>query len=193
MPFPIIQTERLVLRPVQPTDKDFILKGLSDPRVTEYYAVHYSTLEDVEEQMQFYKKLVQEETGVWWVLCSKGNNSPIGACGLSSLEREHRKAEIGFWLLPEYWGKGYIPEAARAVTDYAFDELDLNRIEAIVEGGNTASEKVLQKLGFTCEGRLRERELKAGQFIDLVYYGLLKKDILQGTVKAGQTMSGECA
>ncbi|MBB6609435.1 GNAT family N-acetyltransferase [Pontibacter sp. Tf4] len=171
-----LQTERLQLRTVQLTDADFILKGLSDTRVTQYYAVHYDTPEAVQEQMQFYQNLTDTGTGIWWVFSLKGETELIGACGLNNIEREHRKGEIGFWLLPEHWGKGYIPEAAKAILNYGFTNLNLHRIEALVEGGNDQSAKVLQKLGFTYEGCLRDREIKHGKFIDLAYYSLLATD-----------------
>lgn len=177
MQHPKLITRRLELRLIRPADVSFILEGLSDRRVTQYYAVHYDTLEAVQEQMQFYEDLIKNNTGAWWAFSIKGEDNLIGACGLSALEAENRKAEIGFWLLPAYWGKGYVPEAARAIIQYAFHEMHLNRVEAIVEGGNAASEKVLQKLGFTCEGRLREREVKKGRFIDLIYYSLLKREL----------------
>ena len=172
---PKLITKRLELRLVQPSDDVFILQGLSDERVTKYYAVHYDTLEAVQEQMQFYDELIRNRTGAWWVFSLRGDAKLMGACGLSSIEKEHRKGEIGFWLLPDYWGKGYIPEAAKAVTRYGLEELDLNRIEAIVEGGNEQSEKVLQKIGYDFEGRLREREAKNGAFIDLIYYSILQE------------------
>ncbi|MEJ8801343.1 GNAT family N-acetyltransferase [Pontibacter sp. H249] len=171
---PDILTERLKLRLIQPADAGFILQGLSDERVTKYYAVHFDTMEAVQEQMAFYEQLLSEGTGVWWAFSLKDNDQLIGACGYSSLEAEHRKAEIGFWLLPDYWGRGYIPEAAKAIVKYGFESMNLNRIEAIVEGGNEQSEQVLQKIGFTYEGRLREREIKNGQVIDLIYYSILK-------------------
>ena len=172
---PEIETERLKLRLIQPSDAGFILQGLSDERVTKYYAVHYDTMEAVQEQMRFYEQLLSEGTGVWWAFSLKDDDQLIGACGYSSLEAEHRKAEIGFWLLPQFWGKGYIPEAARAVITYGFESMNLNRIEAIVEGGNEQSEQVLKKIGFAFEGRLREREIKNGRFIDLLYYSILKE------------------
>ncbi|WP_266203757.1 GNAT family N-acetyltransferase [Pontibacter kalidii] len=177
MHHPELFSSRLRLRLIQPSDADFILRGLSDRRVTQYYAVHYNTLEEVEqEQMPFYQSLLQSGTGAWWTFSLKEDDTLLGACGLNNLEEVHRKGQIGFWLLPEHWGNGYIPEAAEAVLKYGFAQLDLNRIEAIVEGGNNQSAKVLQKLGFTCEGRLREREIKNGRFIDLLYFGLLRKD-----------------
>jgi [ribosomal protein S5]-alanine N-acetyltransferase len=180
MSHPSLSTSRLRLRLVQPSDAEFILCGLSDKRVTQYYAVHFDTLEEVvQEQMQFYQDLLQNGTGAWWAFSLKEDDKLLGACGLNDLEAAHRKAQIGFWLLPEHWGKGYIPEAAEAVLKYGFAQMDLNRIEAIVEGGNNQSAKVLQKLGFTCEGRLREREIKNGRFIDLLYFGLLRRDYRQ--------------
>lgn len=191
MEAPILETERLQLRPILHTDAEFILEGLSDKRVTEYYAVHYDTQEEVQEQMEYYKDLIETGTGFWWAFSLKGDRNLIGACGLSGLEQEHQKAELGFWLLPDYWGKGYVPEAARAVIKYSFEHLNLNRIEAIVEGGNIASEKVLQKTGFTFEGKLREREIKQNRFIDLIYYSLLKKDQVSESDKTGSLMKKE--
>ncbi|MDX5483302.1 MAG: GNAT family N-acetyltransferase [Hymenobacteraceae bacterium] len=185
MQHPDITTNRLALRLIQPSDAPFILQGLSDGRVTQYYAVHYDTMEEVQEQMDFYANLLARGTGVWWAFSPKGEDRLIGACGLSSIEPEHHKGEIGFWLLPEYWGNGYIPEAAGAVIRYSFEEMGLNRLEAIVEGGNEQSEKVLQKLGFTYEGRLRERELKNGRYIDLLYYSILKEKPVPDTAPAG--------
>ena len=173
---PALTTSRLQLRLIEPSDADFILKGLSDKRVTAYYAVHYDTPEAVQEQMQFYQNLLDNQTGAWWCFSRKGDTELIGACGLNNISREHRKGEIGFWLFPEHWGNGYIPEAAAAVLNYGFEQLKLHRIEAIVEGGNEQSGRVLQKLGFTYEGKLRECEIKNGRFIDLHYYSLLATD-----------------
>lgn len=174
---PSLYTNRLQLRLIEPSDADFILRGLSDKRITAYYAVHYDTSEAVQEQMQFYQNLLQEGTGAWWAFSLKNDSELIGACGLSSVSREHCKGELGFWLLPEHWGNGYIPEAAGAVLKYGFEQMHLHRIEAIVEGGNTPSERVLQKLGFTYEGKLRECEVKDNRFIDLLYYSLLETDL----------------
>ncbi|WP_276499542.1 GNAT family N-acetyltransferase [Pontibacter litorisediminis] len=177
---PDLSTNRLRLRLIQPADAEFILQGLSDRRVTQYYAVHYDTLEEVEqEQMPFYQSLLESDTGAWWAFSLKEDDTLLGACGLNNLEKEHQKAEVGFWLLPEHWGKGYIPEAAAAVVRYGFELLSLNRIEAIVEGGNEQSGRVLQKLGFSYEGRLREREIKSGRFIDLLYFSLLRREHLR--------------
>lgn len=173
---PTFRTKRLHLRLIQDADVDFILEGLSDTRVTQYYAVHYDTLEAVQEQMQFYRDLLEKGTGIWWAFSLEGESKLIGACGLSSLDKVHQKAEIGFWLLPAYWGKGYIPEAVAAILPYCFEVLQLNRIEAIVEGENIASAKVLEKVGFRNEGNLRESEFKNGKFIDLLYFSLLKKE-----------------
>lgn len=189
----LIHTERLQLRTIRASDKKFILQGLSDRRVTEFYAVHYNTLEEVQEQMDFYDNLIQSGAGIWWAFSLKGEEKLIGACGLSSLERENKKAEIGFWLLPDYWGKGYMPEAARSVIEYSFNHLNLNRIEAIVEAGNILSEKVLQKIGFTYEGRLREREVKDGRFIDLIYYSILKSNLAHPTAEQKQAIANERA
>jgi ribosomal-protein-alanine N-acetyltransferase len=97
-----------------------------------------------------------------------------GAIGINSIHPLHQKAEVGFWLLPEYWGKGFIPEAGKLVVEYAFEKLKLHRLEALVETENEASKKVLQKLKFSYEGTMHECEWKDERWVSLEMYGRLK-------------------
>ena len=87
-----------------------------------------------------------------------------------------RTAEIGYWLGEAHWGKGIVTEAVRAISRYAFERFDLARIEAGVFERNPASMRVLEKNGFTLEGRLRQRVTKDGVTMDECLYALTRED-----------------
>jgi [ribosomal protein S5]-alanine N-acetyltransferase len=173
MSFPVIQTERLLLRKVEQSDAVAVLKGYSDPLVNRHMSVAYYSLEEVQAQLDFYNSIYQSGTGTWWAICRKDDPSTvIGNGGLNNYRKQHRCVEIGYWLLPHAQGKGYAAEAVKAICSYAFTQLDVHRIEAVVEGGNDTSIRLLEKLGFACEGTHRECELKNNSYIDLIYYAL---------------------
>lgn len=173
--FPIIKTERLLLRQFDDNDLQFVFRGLSHPEVIKYYGVSFSSINDTEEQMKWYRNLEDTGTGIWWAISSLEGNIFYGATGFNNLQEEHKKAELGFWLLPDYWGKGFIREAVPHILNYAFTHLDLHRIEAFVEAGNSNSAKALQKLGFEKEGRMRDYEVKNGKFISVDMFGRLNE------------------
>ena len=172
--FPRIDTERLALRKIEPTDQDFIYQGLSNPQVIQYYGVSFDTYEATEEQMEWYEQLWQDQTGLWWAIQNRWDERFMGACGFNEYQAEHHKIELGYWLLPAYWGQGFVRDTLEAVIPYIFKQLKVERIEAFVEVGNDASDKVLCKQGFQYEGTMRNCELKNEQFISLKVFGLLQ-------------------
>jgi [ribosomal protein S5]-alanine N-acetyltransferase len=174
--FPVLKTERLLLRQILPDDIHNIFKGLSHPQVIKHFAISFHTLEATQEQMDWYAGMVSNDTGRCWAICSADNSIFYGVCTLNFWKKEHRKAETGYWIFPEYWGIGITVEAMTKVVNYGFDEMGLHRISAEVEDDNAASKSVLQKLGFKQEGTMRECEIKDGRFINLEIYALLKKE-----------------
>lgn len=124
--------------------------------------------------MEWYEDLLKNATGIWWVVSNKNADEFLGACGFNNTSIEHKKTEMGYWLLPQYWKMGIMKEVLPHIIHYAFDILNLHRIEASVETGNIASKNLLLKLGFKYEGTLKECEWKNGQIVDLEYYGLIK-------------------
>lgn len=172
--FPVIKTERLLLRQFVSSDLENVYKGLSDPEIIKYYGVSYNTLEDTKAQMQFFADIEKERTGIWWAVCSKDNKTFYGAGGLNSLSKEHKKAEIGFWLLTEFWGKGIMKEALPIICNYGFDNLGLHRIEGLVETDNFNCKYAMKKLDFIHEGTMRDCEIKNGKFISLDIYAKLR-------------------
>ncbi|MGA8854453.1 MAG: GNAT family N-acetyltransferase [Christiangramia sp.] len=173
---PEITTERLILNRIKSTDHTNIFTGLSNPEVIKFYGVHYSSFEETQEQMNWYSNLEKSNSGMWWAIRIKKTEEFCGAIGFNDYQKEHRKAEIGFWLLPEYWGKGFIKEAAEPVIDHLFNNLRVHRIEAYVESKNKSSSKTLLNLGFKHEGKMVDSEIKNGNFISVDLYALLNSN-----------------
>jgi ribosomal-protein-alanine N-acetyltransferase len=172
--FPIIKTEKLLLRQFVDNDLENVFKGLSHPEIIKYYGVSFQTLEATKEQMTFFADLEKNETGIWWAVCSADNKTFYGAGGLSSLNKEHKKAEIGFWLISEFWGNGIMKEAMPLICNYGFDNLELHRIEGFVESENKNCKNAMAKLDFQHEGTMKECEIKNGKFISLDIYAKVK-------------------
>lgn len=177
--FPGITTQRFHLRKILAIDQQQIFEGLSDEHVIKYYGVCYKTFEETITQMKWYESLLSAETGIWWGIHFSGGWEIIGVCGFNNISAEHKKTEMGYWLLPAYWKQGIMIEVLPKIIEHVFDVLHLHRIEATVETDNLASKKLLGKLGFQNEGTLKECELKNEKFIDLEYYALLKKKTTQ--------------
>jgi [ribosomal protein S5]-alanine N-acetyltransferase len=170
-----LETDRFVLREIEQSDIENIHKGLSHPEVTKYYDVSFPTLEATQEQMDWYADLKKNSTGLWWGVYSKESGAFCGAGGYNGLVKEHRKAEIGFWLLPEYWGQGIMQEVMPKIFELGFELLNLNRIEGFVHGENQNCKKALEKINFQHEGTMRECEIKDGKFIDVEIYAKIRK------------------
>lgn len=175
--FPVVTDSGLLLRHIDSADQENIYRGLSHPGVIRYYGVRFDSLEATAEQMEWYTSIEENKTGIWLAICSAADQRFYGACGLNHINLIHHKAEIGYWLLREYWGQGIIMDALPVICRYGFATLGLHRIEAIVETENEASKRVLEKLNFTNEGTMRDSEWKEGRYISLALYSLLRNEL----------------
>ncbi len=136
----------------------------------------FTSLEDALEEIAWYDSILEEGTGVRWGITLTGQNEVIGSCGFLNVSAKHQRAEIGFELSSDYWGRGIAGEALRAVVRHGFAQLGFHRIEALVEPANTASQQLLERVGFTREGLLRGYEFTQGKYDDLYMYSLLETD-----------------
>jgi ribosomal-protein-alanine N-acetyltransferase len=172
MPTPTLHTERLVLRPVCDADQENVFKGFSHPEVTRYFDLTYPTLEATAAQMEWYKTNSHNGTGYYWAVTNTTGDF-MGVFSIYFINQTHHKAEIGYWLLPEFWGKGFASEALKTILHFAQHHLSLHRISAEIEPENTDSWKLLQKLGFELEGTFRDYEFKNGKYNDLQVWAKL--------------------
>ena len=170
--FPVFNTGRLLLRQFNDSDLENVFLGLSHPQVIKYYGVHFNTLEDTKKQIQWFSDIEKDGTGIWWAVCSADNSIFYGAAGLYYFDRKDKKAELGFWLMPEFWGRGIMSESLPLAMLFGFKEMNLARIEAEVETENEQSKRVLEKLKFTSLQTKKNCEIKNGKYISLDVYTL---------------------
>lgn len=176
-PFQNIETERLLLRRIDENDAEEVLALRGNPDIMKYIPRPLAkTKEDALGHIAMMNEKIENNTGINWGITIKGNPKIIGIIGHYRIQPENHRAEIGYMSLPEYNGKGYITEAIRAVVEYGFEQMNLHSIEAVIDPGNTASEKVLQKNGFVKEAHILENELWEGKFWDTVIYSLLRRN-----------------
>ena len=171
--FPELTTERLLLQEIKPEDQAFVFEGLSHPDVIPFYGVRYDSFDATKAQMDWYRQLTEQGSGLAWKMVTKQKGEKIGVIATYAYKPDHNKAEVGFWLLPTFWSKGYAAEALQAVIAYWKKEKLLHRMEAFVEEGNTASSKLLEKSGFQYEGTMHDCEIKNGAYISLRIYALI--------------------
>ncbi|UUW07849.1 GNAT family N-acetyltransferase [Flavobacterium plurextorum] len=175
-PFPIIETERLVLRRVTNDDVNEVFELRSNPETMKYIPRPLvKNQEDALNHIAMIEEKIINNTGINWGISFKDNPKLLGIIGFYRMQPENYRAEIGYILLPEFHGKGIVPEAVNRLIKYGFDDLKLHSIEAVIDPENYASEKVLQKCGFVKEAHLRESEFYDGKFLDNVIYSLLNK------------------
>lgn len=176
-PFPILETERLILRRLTTDDAHAVFKLRSSPETMKYVPRPLAvTIDDALGHIATIDEKVNNNTGINWAITLKGNPEMIGIIGNFRIEFENYRAEIGYMLLPEFNGKGIASEAIAAAVKYGFEGMKLHSIEAIIDPENFASGRVLEKNGFVKEAHLKENELHNGKFLDTVIYSILNPD-----------------
>ncbi|MGE8207645.1 GNAT family N-acetyltransferase [Heyndrickxia sp. NPDC080065] len=173
--FPMLETERLVLRELVENDAQDILKCFSNDDVLRYYGQKpLTSIEQVKQIIKNFAGQFKEKNGVKWGIELKETGIMIGTIGLQEWSLEHKRANISYALFPEKWGNGYASEAVDKVISYGFQELGLERIGAVVFVENIASSQLLIKLGFTKEGTLKKYMYQNDISYDTDVYSLLK-------------------
>jgi [ribosomal protein S5]-alanine N-acetyltransferase len=174
---PTLHTDRLVLRLHTLADAPELarLAGTREVAATTLRIPHPYSVADAEAYI-IARQDVDEQLAFAIVL--RENSVLLGGIGLRLEEKEHRHAELGYWIGAPYWGQGYATEASRAMLRYGFEVLNLHRIHASHFANNAASGNVLRKIGMKHEGTLRQHILKWGQYVDLEVYGMLDTDLL---------------
>jgi ribosomal-protein-alanine N-acetyltransferase len=176
-PQPVLETERMILRPFKLTDAKDVqtLAGHRDIAETTYNVPHPYEDGTAETWISTHEDKYNKEEAVTLAMTLKEDGRLVGCISLFEVIKGH-KGELGYWVGVPYWGKGYCTEAARAIMEYGFTELDLNRIHACYFTKNAASGRVMEKLGMSYEGTQIQHTLKWGKFEDLALMGILKKD-----------------
>lgn len=180
-PFPELKTDRLLLRKFQLSDAPDVQRLAGAKEVAAGTFLPHPYEDGMAEQWITDQQRAHEGgTAVSFALTLADSATFIGSISLDMVQ-SHRHARLGYWLGVPYWNHGYGTEAVTAVLAYGFGQLNLNRIYAPHFLGNTASGRVLQKVGMTYEGRMREHYVRFDRFVDLELYGMLQRDFTERT------------
>lgn len=167
----------LRLRPLADGDAGTILELFGDPEVVRFMSVR--RLASEAEARDFVAAILDGFlAGTLYQWAIELDGELVGTCTLAAVDRQHRRAELGFAVLRRWWGRRVASRALPPVIDFAFERLGLHRLEADADPRNQASLRVLERLGFRREGLLRERYLQGGEAQDAVFFGLLRRDWL---------------
>lgn len=173
-PFPVLTTERLVLRRIDTGDVKEIFLMRSDEGVMKYICKPKpKDNNDILQLIQKINGLIADNNGIAWAMTLKGENKMMGHISFHVFYKEHYRAEVGYMMHPYYHGKGLMDEALRAVLQYGFNTIGLHSVEANVSPENTASRKLLERNGFKQEALFKENFYWEGEFLDSVIYSLL--------------------
>lgn len=165
----IIHTQRLALQPFTLDDLDALAEINGDPQVMRYIGDGMpASRERTAERLNFIIEHGRRYGFSVWAVRSKQTPSLIGFCGLIRLDGT-TEVEVGYRFAQAHWGKGFATESARASLRYGFEELALDRIVAVVQPENIASQRVLEKLGFKYEKDARYYNT------DLKYYAIARE------------------
>jgi ribosomal-protein-alanine N-acetyltransferase len=174
---PKLETERLILRKLNPGDAADVFEYASDPEVTRYLL--WDTHKAISDSMSFISAaLARYQAGAPapWGIALKSEGKIIGTCDYIAYRETHGRAEIGYALSRRYWGRGIMTEAVRKVIGYGFRVKGLNRIQAVCDVPNIGSARVLEKAGMTFEGILREYIIHNGTPRSVKMYSILKNE-----------------
>ncbi|MBK8608850.1 MAG: GNAT family N-acetyltransferase [Chitinophagaceae bacterium] len=176
-PFPVLKTERLLLRCITIADAPelFILRSL-DSTMQFIDREKMTSIEQAEEFVEKISGSLEANDGIMWCITLKEKpETLIGTIGHWRLMKQHYRSEVGYMLHPDHWKKGIMKEALLEVIKYGFDIMKVHSIEAHIDPVNTASAFVLEKTGFTREAYFKENFFYKGKFSDTAIYSLVAK------------------
>lgn len=174
---PSIETQRLVLRQFRLTDAAVVQHLAGDRAKADTTLNVPHPYEDgiAEAWIETHRPGFEAEKLATFAIVLRDSDELIGAIGLR-LDRPFDKAEFGYWVGKSIWNQGYATEAAKAILEYGFVDLRLNRISARHLARNLSSGRVMQKIGMRLEGKARQHTMKWGKYEDLILYGILREN-----------------
>ena len=178
--FPVLESERLIFRQFNIKDADLIYKLRTNQKVMSFMDNYkHTSLKDSKNFIQKNNTIYANKKGIFWLIELKSTHEKIGDFAFWNINHQHKRGEIGYALLPEYWGKGYMTETLKTILKFGFEELNLHSIEANINPKNDNSRQLLNRIGFKKEAYFKENYYFDGKFIDSEIYSLLESDFNQ--------------
>jgi len=173
-PFPVLETERLVLRNLQHDDKEQVFAIRSNATTMQYIPRPLAkTMDDAVAVINMITGFTASNERINWAITQRGDDKLLGIIGYVNFKPESHRAEVGYVLHHDYQRRGITREALNAAINYGFTTIQLHSIEAIVNTQNEASVKLLEKTGFVREAHFRDYIFHNGRYHDEYVYSLL--------------------
>ena len=176
-----LEGKRVLLRPLEIKDAKSLQENINDPDIYKYTLTipHPYTNSDAEWWINHTQERIKQKKAYELGIALKETSEIIGGMGLCHIDAKRDSAEVGYWLGKKYWGKGITTEALELLMNFAFNELKLHRLYANTFIDNIGSQRVLEKSGFTREGRRKSAVKKDGKYYDDFLFGLVIDDYLK--------------
>lgn len=175
-----LETERLILRRTSNEDIDEFFFIELNPKLREYLGPTKLGNNLIKNREYFDESKYENKDFYRWTIVKKEDNKVLGTIYLNIHDEKAKTAGIDYWIREDEWGHGYITEASKRILEFAFDTLDLNRIESCGAKDNPGTWKVMEKLGLKYEGTRKQAMFYYyGGIQDLVLYGLTKEEYLK--------------
>ena len=166
--------DRVTLRTVEREDAEFVQRGHNHPEVG--VSLGLDRPENEAEAEADIESGEDDPLNVGLLACLDEGDEPTPIGKVSLMNLHHTRPEISYWVLPEYHGEGYGTEAVGVIVDYAFEAHEIRGLQAQAFAPNEGSVGVLENLGFAHEGTLRDARFRDGEYVDVVWYGLLREE-----------------
>lgn len=174
--FPKKELRNVVLREINLKDVEKFYEYIANEEVRKYLADSEipSSLESAKMELMYWATLFLKKSSIYWAIADKESDQIIGTCGFNSWSKEHRRVEISYDLSYRYWGKGIMTEVVQFLTDFAFENMSANRIQATIVDFNKASVRVLEKCGYNMEGLMKNFGVIHGKSHDFYMYSCVR-------------------
>ncbi len=178
-PMELLETDRLILRRMDPHDAHDMFEYSRDPLVAQH--VLWDAHSSISESRSYIKCMMRKYRAgdpASWGIVRKDQDRLVGTIGYMWYQPENNAAEVGYSIARDCWNQGYMTEALAEVLRYSFENMNMNRVEAQHEVDNPASGAVMRKNGMVHEGTLRSRLYNKGRYVDVEIYSILRKEYL---------------
>ena len=169
--FPVLKTDRLILRQLNENDVNGIYNFYSDPVALKYVPRNLFTERiEASDKIKFFDSLFDDKKGTLWAISYKEEQDIIGIAGFFEIDKAANKAELGYGFLQGNWGKGVGTEIVKTLTDFGFQAIQLHKIYAYIHPDNISSIKVVEKFGYKREGLFKDHDFAHNKYFDTAVY-----------------------
>ncbi len=176
--FPVLESERVIIRQMLATDVDVVYNFNSCKESLNYIVREpFKSKNEAKEKLSFFLSGNEDKSTFWWVFTLKETEKNIGYGGLFDIAIAHNRAEIGYGLIKEHWGNGYMSEILNAILKFGISTARLHKIYGVVIPGNAASIRLLEKNNFVKEAHLKDHSFARGKYFDEMTFSLISTDL----------------